>query len=155
MAKNEKTILWILGIAVVILVLAQFTNIGGGVFAIAGGGAGSSVSQTVKSTLQQFCDLPPYQDDCWFMQVAEIRPPTGETWLITSYICEGAQYPAAEVFSVSTSLVTWVPDEVWPSTADPGLDAGLRLFVDNNFYLRCAGDAGETETRITITGVRV
>ena len=156
MAKNEKTTIWILGIAVALLLLIQFSNVyeGNSPFAVAGGGAGSSISQTVTSINIQMCDQPPYETECWYTYTANVRPPIGETWLITSYKCKGAQYPGVELVSVSTGMVTNLPDYVWPSSTNPGEDAGLRLFIDNDFYLRCWGENDEPETKITIIGVR-
>ena len=154
MKKNETTIMWIIGIVVALLVLAQFFP-GGAPFAIAGGGAGSSISQSVGSVVG-YLEVGGRE-----VEIATIRPPVGETWLITSYECEGSAYTTVVVKDETTGEMAWLPDEVWPSSIDPGLDAGLRLFMDNNFYLICYEDyfdIPQPDNRIdsfTITGVRV
>jgi len=133
MAKNEKTILWILGIAVVILVLAQFTNIGEGAFAIAGGGAGSSVSQIIEPIS--------WDDGLDIYSLCIVRPPVGETWLITGFYDN----------SGDCSIVKGeYQDYNWVNV--PTTD---RLFIDYDVYLMCGDYWGQACEYMSITGVRV
>lgn len=133
MKKNETTIIWILGIAVAVLLLAQFTNIGEGVFAIAGGGAGSSVSQIIEPIS--------WNDGSDIYSLCIARPPVGETWLITAFYDDSGYCSIVKGEYQDYNWVT-VP------TTD-------RLFIDHDAYLMCGDYWGSTCDSMVIVGVRV
>ena len=140
MAKNEKTTIWILGIAVALLLLIQFSNVydGGAPFAILGGGAGSSITQIIWSTTETIYDNGESMGDeeRWCV----VRPPVGETWLITDMEKDESGV-LSWCFLVQGEVIDW-SYMVNVLTTD-------RLFIDSNTYLAC-GDCGQ----IVISGVR-
>ena len=144
MKKNEKTVLWVIGIAVVLLVLAQFFS-GNVPFAIAGGGAGSSISQTVYGV-----EMPVYEwGEYWKDEgICVIRPPVGETWLITGYTVPGGSVDY-ECHLMVTDYIDLDADEI-PSTD--------RIFIDHDAYLACYSWNGMSLygcSAVTIIGVRI
>ena len=134
MVKNEKTIMWILGIAVALLLLVQFADIDVP-FAIAGGGAGSSISQVIDGVGMEF------YGDTYSICVA--RPPVGETWLITGF----------DDTSGDCSMVSgdYMDQNNWYYTL-PTTD---RLFIDYDSYLLCGDYFGRSCDFLVISGVRV
>ena len=141
MAKNQNTALWVIGIVVVLLVMAQF-GMGEGVFAIAGGGAGSSVSNIYEGFE---IETP---GDTYYVCVA--RPPVGETWLITGFW----DY-SDDCGIVKGELAEGYPLGIEGSVRFSANEFPDRLFIDHDAYLVCGLYWGDNCEKMGITGVRV
>jgi len=148
--KNKDTILWIIGIVVAILLMAQL-GVGKGTFAIAGGGAGSSISQSISPTLIEV-DASAYGEGIWQEYIIIVRPPIGETWLITaiSWNLDYTLFSSVEPPTSGITVADW--DYFWDYNVHQGIPKTDRLFIDHNFYI--IDNVGPSD-RIEIIGVRV
>jgi len=152
MAKKENTALWIIGIVVAVLVLAQFADIGNGAFAIAGGGAGSSISQRIGPT-QILVDASAYGEGMWEDYIVVVRPPVGETWLITATSWNIEYTDFAMVDPPASGATSDVWESFWETQVFRDVPITDRLFIDHNFYI--IEGVSSTSSGIKIVGVRV
>jgi len=108
---------------------------------IVGGGAGTSVSQRINPiTVDVNWADPTEQPSYESAEICIAHPPVGETWLITSFICNGYYADPYAVTGDFNQAYNW--DSV------PITD---RLFIDNDYYLIC----WEGCQSFDIVGVRV
>lgn len=104
----------ILGLIIAIFLYSPISQM------IIGGGTGTSISQIIDQSVVE-----------GEIETINMRPSVGETWLITSYSC--SESGAGSIFLVDT-----ITGAIKGMVASP--DPNLRLFIDNNLYLRCSSD---------------